>query len=225
MLEPVVSAIPKTFTADSIDALGGGVYRLNSCDTLWLTLNRKVAIGATIYTITDLEPNQWVKVSGSLAPSTDTFDIYTPFFRHGTIIATNEELNRKHLHTDKLPMIYLHEITRERFSSDPEIAQDRESECDLHFLTDANFRDWKVVDHYKYAIAPMRNLLFAFVNQLKNSTFVGEFDEYDVLDHAKWGVFIADRGSEKGIFDDQLSGSQLRINIPFLKEMNCSTYC
>lgn len=221
LLKPIVSTISNTVTMSSyIDNLNG-TYVIYTDDTLWLTLGYTVTIGANEYTVKDIQCNEWVLLSGALPPLSTTFDIYNPFFVHGTILATDEELSLNIISKDKLPLIYLHEITREKFNNDPELSLDRESECDLYFLIDADFENWNTNDHYRYAIQPMRNLLFALVDAIEAHHTVGIFDSYEVFDHAKFGVYIASKGHVNKIFKDDLSGSQLRITIPFQKNTCC----
>lgn len=222
LLQAIIDNITKTFTADTITDNGGGYYTLTTCDTLWLTLNRKITIGITEYTITELVPNVSIKIKGIGAPSASSFDIYPPILMHGTIIATKIELNKKILSTDKFPLIYLHEITDENMDFPAESAIDKESDCDIHFLTDADFTNWAQAGHDQWAIKPMRNLLNSFENALKSSNIVGVYQGGRVLDHAKWGVYITDAGHTKDIFSENLSGCQLKCTIPFRKDLSCN---
>lgn len=221
LLLPIIATINKTFKGKTVVENSPGDYTITACSTLWLTIGYNLTIGANIYKIVDLMPNQWIRLKGDIIPSVLEFDIYTPFNFHGTIIAQSEELNEIANSWDKLPMIYLHEITREKFHESDLDTIDRDSDCDFYFMVDCNIQDWKTSDHYKYAVRPMRNLLFAFVKALKESGKIGLFNTYDVFDHAKWGVYISDKGHTKQIFKDHLSGTQLRITIPFLKEFSC----
>jgi hypothetical protein len=225
LLLPILNTINKTFTVSSVIDNGNGTFKLNTCNTLWLTINYNLTIGAETYKIIDVEPNEWVLLQGVNAPILTSFDVYSPFKFHGTIIAQSEELNATPISFNKFPMIYLHEITRERFNVNEEETIDRESECDLYFMVDCNIQNWLTNDHYKYAIRPMRNLLFETITALKLANNVGIFTDFEVFDQAKWGVYIADKGHKSKIFKDDLSGTQLRITIPFKKELKCNSIC
>lgn len=222
LLVPIVQSLNKTITSTKVEQYSDTQYKIYTCDTKWLTLNRQIEIGADTFKVVDIQPNEWILVSGDTQPSLQPFDIYSPFFVHGTVMASKAEFDQKLLSTDKTPMIWMHEITNERFFPLDENAIDRESQCDLFFLIDANFSDWKIQDHYKYAIMPMRNLLFQFEEVLRNYKDVGIYEDYEVLDHAKFGVYVSERGHPTNIFNAELSGSQLKISIPFLKTLeNC----
>ena len=222
LLEPIVTGINNIFFIDLITDLTGGVYRLDSCNTLWASPGYYVEIDAIKYKIIDIVVNESITIKGDTLPTATNFDMYLPFFVHGTILATNEELKAKQLAKNKFPMIYLHEITRERHYTN-ESTLDRESDCDIYFLVDADFESWLTNDHYSYAIAPMRNLLFAFIDSLSsNLGLIANFESFETFDHAKFGVYMSSQGHTKNIFDDRLSGTNLKITVPFLKNSQCS---
>ena len=225
LISDLIDQIDRTFVATSIVNNGDGTYKIYSENTMWLTKGYTIVIKSVLdtflpYVITDLSFNEWILVSGEKEPNELEFIIYEPFFWHGTTLAQNEQMNLIPDSWDKLPMIWLHEITRERFEPDELLRLDRESDCDLYFLIDCNQTDWLTPDFDNYTVKPMRNLISSFIDVLKNSPLIGIDFRYDVLDYAKFGVYQTDKGITKQIFKDALSGSQLKITIPFLKE-NC----
>lgn len=222
LLEPIINAIDNSMMIDTIIDNLDGTYKLEMCFTKWLTIGSNIVIDGEDYKVIDFEYNDWIKVEGLVLPTIYGFEIDLPFKFRGTIIATSEELNNINLSWNKFPMIYLHEIVRERFNDNEEETIERESECDLYFLVDSNNQDWLTKDHYSYAIRPMRSLLFEFISALNNSKTVGAVDTYEVFDHAKFGVYFSDKGHTKKIFNDDLSGTQLKITIPFLKGIDCA---
>lgn len=225
LIKDIIDSIDRGIIASSIVEITPGNYQIFSCNTLWLTLNRTITIGSVDYIITDIMPNEWVKVSGASLPVLSEFDIYAPHFFYGTVLAQNEQMNLIPNSLNKLPMIWLHEITRERFETDETLIIDRESDCDLYFMTDADFTDWLTPQHNQYAIMPMRNLIDSFIDTARNSARVQDNLSYEIMDHAKFGTYLESKGHVKHIFMDKLSGSQLKISIPFLKDMTCSALC
>lgn len=230
LLLPVFDAIPRTFKGKEIIDLTGGLYKITSCNTLWLTPGYFVTIDSVDYKISEVEPNEYITLICDPidpAPTVLEFEIYKPFPYQGTIIDQNEQLNDKSVFSDKLPMIWLHEITRERFESDPLSNLERESECDLYFMTEINPSLGLAPQFYKYGVIPMRNLLDSFIETLKESTIITDKNEikYDQFDHAKFGAYMATKGHERGIFSDYMSGTQLRITIPFAKDLKCCEQC
>lgn len=221
LLQPIVSRLRRTFISQDIIDNGDGTYTLYACNTLWITQNIIITINAVQYKVIDLKANEWIKIQGAGLP-TMNFLVDLPFYSHGTILAKNQEMNAEKLSENKLPMIYLHEITREEFHEDELSSIDRESDCDLYFICDANAKDWLTLDHDNYAVKPMRNLCAAFVHILKHYSGIQLITKTNVLDHANWGVYTADKGHVKQIFSDYLSGCQLKITIPFLKSLICT---
>lgn len=220
LLKPIVENMERVFIASDIIDEGSNVYKLYSCNTLWLTYKSKVIINLIDYVVIDILTNEWIKITGAVIPD-QNFAIDLPFFTHGTILAKNAEMNAEPDSANKTPMIYLHEVTRERFNEDALLSLDRESDCDLYFMCDCDFSNWLTTSHDNGAIKPMRNMLYSFIRALKTYFTIGLITEFDVFDHANWGVYTTDKGHTKQIFSDELSGCQLRISIPFLKSNNC----
>lgn len=219
-LVPIVATIKNIFTPTLVTELSPNNYRIDSCDTLWLTLTYTVLIGAVTYTIVDLEPNVSITVTGASLPAAVPFDIHSPVFLAATSIEQNKEMARIENSKDKLPLIWLHDIVKEKFVKEVDSILERKSQCELYFLIDADFEGWTTAQHRKYAILPMRNLMFNFVDALQESGNIGLLGDYDVQDHARFGVY-EDKGHTKRIFSDDLSGSQLSIEIPFQKNLGC----
>lgn len=218
-LKAVVNAIAKTISPSSVSTISAGRYKIFTCKTLWLTVSYKITINAVIYTIVDIQPNEWIEVTGASLPIKQDFTIYTPFFLAATTIEQNKLMARIKNSKDKLPLIWLHDITNERMIGDWENPVERESDCELYFLIDSK-PDWTRDQHKKYAILPMRALLFGFTEALGQAGTIGLVEDYDVKDHANFGVYV-ERGHEKKIFGDNLSGTSYAGNIPFLKNTNC----
>ena len=65
-------------------------------------------------------PNNTLTFTGASLPTSNTTTLDAPFFFHGTIISTGEELSLINSSFDKFPMIFLHEIVDEDFSFDEE---------------------------------------------------------------------------------------------------------
>lgn len=226
LLLPIINAIDKSISVDSIVDNLDGTFTLFTCDTGWATTStiRNVVIDGNYYFIVGILPDAWIKVQGTVLPDVTEFDLYSPFPFHGTVIAQRELLNEIKHSSDKMPMVWLHEITREDFENNSLTAIDRKSECDLYFLVDADWQNWLTLDHDRYAIRPMRNLIDRFMAVLEDSTLI-ENDNglpFTIYDHAKFGEYLESKGHTNLVFADKLSGSQLRINIPFLKESDCT---
>lgn len=225
-LVPVVEAINRTITIDQITAEGSGIYKLDTCSTLWATRGYTVVIGGNNYTITDLMPDEWIRVRGAQPIVATTFILYPFYFRHGKLLAVKGEIDGGNNTFSKYPMLWLHDITNETHNSDPRRRVGIQADCDFYALATANVEKLvKVTDHDRYAIRPMRNLLKAFLLALDASHITlmntGEdarYYEQQFRDDARFGLYFNSNNNSQGggkFFGDDTSGTHLKINIPF----------
>lgn len=223
----LVSSMNFTFVAKTI-INNGGTYTFTTCNTYHLQECFKITIDNAIFKITEVIKNESITIKPVLdstpAPTLLEFSIYNPYYFHGTVIQTNLELEQITNSSAKTPMIYLLEVAEDKFFND-DSSLERESDLRLFFLTQANFVDWKTQDTYENAINPMRSLLYSFIETLNNSKIVGKFNDYRVINHTKFGVYMTDKGYEKRIFNDNLAGVELRISLPILQSNKCESNC
>lgn len=152
--------------------------------------------------------------------SPSSFSLNSPFYFHGTPIATNNHISQAQAN-QKYPMIYLYEIFQE-------VDQDIYSNIDwtanirLFFLDQSNFEDWSTDDHYTYVINGQNNLVDAFIAQInKSHLFKQDEETYTRTNHANFGVFVENQGHTTRFFDDYLSGVQVQFTLNVRKCCNC----
>lgn len=232
LLSPIIAGIDKTFSIKSVVEItpvtgGVGKWQLNACNTRWLTLSRMLTISAVSYKIVGMVCNDHIIVTGPSAPIAQNIQIYAPIFTHGTITQTVKEITDQPTTDTWLPMIFLHDITQERFTTDPMSPVNRTPTCDIYVMTergsDGEGINDLTSDITSYCINPMRNLLFDIVSAIQNHKTVNEADAYnfDVEDWAKWGVYISPKGTSKNYFTENLSGTHLKYDIPFMDKDFC----
>jgi hypothetical protein len=223
LLLPIVASISKTFYPKAIVSNTDGSFTITTCDTLWITIGYSVTVNLLVYTILSVDPNVSITVFGPSLPMLIPFDIYPPIFTHGTMLAKSKELKDRSSGFDKYPMIYMHDRTIENHDEDQLSAIERTSDCDFYFMIDVNPESWETLDHDRNAIKPMRNLLYAFKKALvyDNPGLIGIIDESTIIDNANWGEYIQSVGNVKMSLPDKLSGSYLKIKIPFLFSTDC----
>lgn len=171
--------------------------------------------GAEIISV-DYGANSFV-VSGDFS-SASLVTFPTPFFFHGTPLATNSHISR--LKDDSMvPMVYLYEVIRENLGGPN--SRMIESSLRLFFLDVSNFQDWDTDEHYSLAIRPMRNLADYFIWSAKKQ--VGKMqagDRSEIITHAKFGA-VNNKGHFQSIFNVHLSGVEVSIDLVFT---DCSPY-
>lgn len=204
-------------------------YTITTCDTSYLYPCFKFGFGGVDYEVINEVGKEFVvnkkfTIKGSSVPAGDYLELPSPKYYYGTVMATKAELDKEALNSNKFPMVYFLTPTRDRFGA-REASVDRESTIRLVFLTEANEMDWLNESHYSYAIKPMRNLVYRFVNYLDFNENIGEIDNFDILDHAKFGVYATDKGHTKRIFSEQSSGSELELTLPIYKGGLCIDGC
>lgn len=235
LLLPIIARIKNTVYVNSVIANTGNTFTLTTCNTLWATIGFPVFINNVEYKITDFVDNVSITVkpkTGTIAPVIGGFLLYVPKFYHGTIKATEVDLNKKVnnnlLTSDKLPMIWLHEPIEEIISPNEDEPIERKSNCDLYFLNDANFAQWNNDQHYKYAIKPMRRLFMALYDSMKYSGFINYdlIKNYRIIDLPRFGSYAISSNksnqtgpaSESTIFAQyNMSGTKVGIQIPWLR--------
>jgi hypothetical protein len=90
----------------------------------------------------------------------------------------------------------------------------------------SNFEDWDVSQHYSLAIQPMDNFLGDFIANLRNNNSIGEFDRYETINRANFGVYISKPSKRSGkyednitkLIDENVSGVELKIDLPIKKD-------
>jgi len=217
LLKPVVELIDNVFIIDSVEVITvDEKFKLYSSNTLWLTLGYTIIIDSVEYKVVDLMPNEWIVITGAIEPTASGFDVYAPFFDHGTTLEQNTKLLLKKKSWDKFPLIWLHEKTKEKFDNDPMTIIDRVSDVDLYFIIDTNMRSFRQLDEDRYTIKPMRNLINGFIDACNDYPGILKPFDYDVTDAPKFGVYENSKGEKKRIFNDDVTAEELKSTITFL---------
>ena len=172
-----------------------------------------VNIDGTDYEVVAVVNNQSIEVVGVIADPV-AYTVPNPFFCHGTPVMTNSHINGAR-HSDKVHMIYLYEILRER-DKNPNSRIVRESDLRLFFLDSANFSEWDTDDHYSQRLLGLNNLVDAFIEAARKNTCCFYLFETDFtrVNHANWGVYVDNEGHKQRIFDDDLTGVELSFTLP-----------
>ena len=233
IVEELIGQIDRTFKIKEVIDNGGGSYTLNTCDTMYLQVCKEVEIDGNTYKITDIVQGESITIEGSVLPGASEFEIYAPNYFHGTVISVAEEYNAIQHYADKLPMIYLVEPFRE---TSYEMASgnvlDREAAIKLFFIGESSWADKTTDGHYEDAIIPMNNLRNRFLQTLRDSVQIDTFEDWDSVNRAKFARLNSKKGGgstlqsyETSYIDDDLTGSELNMNLPILRGAWCQCNC
>lgn len=169
------------------------------------------------YQILSVVNNQSITIEGVLLMA-ESYTVPNPFYFHGTPIMTNAHINGAR-EGDKLPMIYLFEILRERDKRENSSIS-RESDLRLFFLDSANFSEWETEDHYTLRLLGLNNLVDAFIEAARTFKCFYLFEtDFTRINHVNWGIWKDNAGHERKIFDDELTGVEVSFTLPL---RNCN---
>lgn len=226
IIEDLVAELNLVVEFTTVVDNGGNLYTITTCNTSYLFPFFKFDLDAVTYTVqkTGFVFNASFVVKGSVVPTALQVTLDPLKYFHGTVIATKAELDKQKLSSNKFPMVYFLETFSDDFDEVASSAIDRNSSVRLFFLSETTKGDeWNTNQHYDFSIKPMRNMVYQFVNHLRGSNKIGKFDTYTATNHAKFGVNVSDSGHTQRIFNADLSGVELSINLPIRKALACST--
>jgi len=219
----VLNDVDKTITILSTTNPSGGVYIITVDDVKWIQPSIILSIGGNDYTVSSIS-GCVITLSGASAIVVSTFTLPTVYFFHGTVKETNITLTKRQFDTDKIPLVYLLEVFSERFNEDYDEFE-RVSDLRLFFLTHADFENWEVDDFYSNSIKPMQRLTQHFIDTLNKQVRVQQIRDYELTNLSRFGVYVNNKGFEATLFEDKLSGVELRISLELRKPTDCAGYC
>jgi hypothetical protein len=210
-----------TTVVDNLD----GTFTIAVCNTLNIREGSPFKVNGLDYvaTMVDTKTKEIVYESGVAPVVNQLIQGSTPFYFHGTPMATGSEITRILESENKLPMVYLLEIITDEFNNEVDSIIDRNSTVNIFFLDEANFSDWDTDQHYSEAVVPMANYAKLFVDYLTDNKNIGVINNYSMAYHAKFGLNIrTNSGHIQNLFPDKLSGVQLTITLPIRKDLVCN---
>jgi len=222
-LSDVLDAVDKTITILSTTNPSAGVYTITVDDVKWIQPSIALSIGGNDYTVSSIS-GCVITLIGDSAIVVSSFTLPTVYFFHGTVKETNITLTKRQFDTDKTPLVYLLEIFSERFNDDIDEFE-RVSDLRLFFLTHADFENWEVDDFYANSIKPMQRLVQHFIDTLNKQVRVQQIRDYELTNLSRFGVYVNNKGFESTLFEDKLSGVELRISLELRKPTDCYGCC
>jgi hypothetical protein len=206
----------------------GNEYTLNTAKTFDIKKGQFIEVlGASVYVL-EVSENVFIKVESTTDLTTASeWQSLQPYFYYGDPVDMNNEINAGGADMDaKYPAVIMFEVQRERFYKDKSVLYDSESSLRLFFMDQANYEDSSINELYS-VVDRMKELSIEFINQLDITKGVYIQDsEYLVTNHSKWGVkLIRDRRTaSETLFDNNLTGVELNIDVPLSKtlQLNCN---
>jgi len=196
------------------EVIGSTIYL---CDTLHLTLGKIIKDDAgNEYRIVDFVINEWISVVpvGHLLSFTGSIVVAPPIlYLHGSPSSTNNEyLTTSQRTLKKTPFIWLlgsYEYDNLPLDSSVVYSFD----VRLFFMDWANVPKWKNDQHNDLVIKPMENLSNAFIKVIENDYTFKRLGTYSRKPRPRFGVELTNKGSDKTIIHEDLSGIDLSLTL------------
>jgi len=220
-VQETINKLSRTVKIDLITDLGDGIYRLDSCCTYWLRPCKTITIDGNDYKIQSFVQNESLTVKGDILPTASSFTITPPFYKHGTPMATNNELF--HVDNDQqLPLVWLLEILTQSIFRAEENPLDYSSDLRLFFLDEYDPEDDLTSDLYTDIIRPMQSMVEEFIKEVELDGDYNDVPEYRTINWSKFGVYSTNTGSTSKILDAYLTGIEVRITLEVMKKTDCN---
>ncbi len=214
-IEGILNSLDFTIEIESFTQ-GDGETILDVCKTYHARTKSLITIGGQEYNIKSVVNNTTIIIEGEPVNPTEG-TLKTPNYFYGTATAVNNELSNMDKDL-KFPMLYCYEIIPEKFYNAPDSAIDREAEIRLYFLDNANFQDWTTKEHYNFVIKGMKNFQKHMIEKFNSCPKIGDFEDFNTINHVKFGVWTDRKGHTSRIFNEKMSGVELLVTLPLLKD-------
>lgn len=213
-----------------------GYFTLETCNTHYLTPKSEIVLSGITYKVESIAINESIKISklkdSNPDPTGTEIILGPPFYIHGSIISTKNELDKLTDWRDKYPMVYLYEIYRERLIVDNTSAVGYVPRVRLFFMDQTDPQNYTNATQYENVIRPMRSLLYEFIKVAENEgKIVAKLTANpELIPWTNFGAFESEKGTTAKLFSDNISGYELAIELPikrsYIDNLECkNSFC
>lgn len=174
--------------------------------------------------VVDVEHNKYIDVQSKqiISDSYLNFTLPKVSFIHGTVPMADMEIRQD---TTSIPICYLFELFATEYQRKESPTDQIGKNMSLFFVSDYSENELITDDHYKNCILPMENLATYFVEQLKENILIDknyiEENTFEIINRVKLGNYSNLKGNTESVFSRPLSGVELVISVPILKNQTC----
>ena len=218
ILNDLIASTAHTLKVSQVVDNLDGTYTLDVNFTYYLNSQRTITINSVSYRVVSFVLNESITIKGDSLPVTTSFDIDSPRFLHGTPKKVNGEMINEN--TKDYPFIWLLEFMDSDYDDNFNSAITVVLDLNLFFLTDVYQSNWNIDTHTREATDPMSNEIDFFIRTIqKRRDLFGEIEAHVVTNHVNFGEYIVNKGYDKKILSDNLSGSQLKMSLPYVVDV------
>ena len=233
-IEQVISSVVDKLRAKRSGVISsvvqnGNEYTLNVLNTFDIKKGQYIKVlGFDVFVINVVQNTSITVETGQDLTTATEWASLQPYFYYGDPVDMNNEINRGTTDIDtKYPAVIMFEVQRERFYKDASVLYDSEPTVRLFFMDQENYEDSSIDDLYG-TVNRMKDLAIEFINQLDLTKGVYIQDsEYVISNHSKWGVKVIKdrRTASETLFDNNLTGVELIIDVPLCKTLHFKCEC
>lgn len=219
----IVDSIDRNIKVLSI--VGNRIYL---CNTSYITKNKLIEdSNNNVYFVDDFVQDDWIEVTpqGNAPVFNDTIVIAPKItFLHGTPTSVNNEyLSIESRQIKKTPFIWLLETYSEN-TLEADSSIESSYSCRFFFMEGA-IEEQTNDKHNDEAIKPMKALTDLFLNVIKNNYSFRRLNDITRVARPRFGVEVANKGSDRRILDDALSGYDLKMTLEVYNTTFCKNNC
>jgi hypothetical protein len=218
ILKLILYTMPLKIVVSRVLENEDGTFSVFTCNTLHA---RKGMVVDGIGEILDFTLNREL-VFESFDVSVKEFDLPRIGFHSGTLMDVDGERGTaKRVQGQLTPFLWVREPYQEEMIMDKASSNLMIARLTMYIMDACNPTEFTDVIKTE-VINPMRNLMEYYISQLeKRSDLIGKLPNYTVIGRNKAGVEGAN-GNERNLFDENLSGCEVRIDLTFKKKcLNC----
>jgi len=227
IINTVVDLFRKTGSVSAVVDNGNGTATFNTDSTDGLTVgdceNPFVTVGGVSYEVVSFTADTDITVNFTALPSGSTWTADAPYVYYGNPIQMSNEIDKEQNANAKYPAIIIFENGSSTQELNPTSTIESTESLEVYFMDIANYQDWLIDDFYSNVVNVMEDLSYNFVDACRQYKYIEELTATATRERiSKWGVRLirSGKGSADTIFNDNLSGVSLRIDLPISRALN-----
>lgn len=202
---------------------GDNTFTVESCDTQHLRECSKFEYEGNIYRVESFVQDEQIILSGGPLIVND-FNLPPPTLLVDSPRFANEELAQMTQNGfDHHPFIWVLETFETPYNNDETSLIIASPQVRLFFLDISQDQQWLNSDHRINVIGPMKSLIDQFIYNLDKYKGVDDIERFSTIDRVRFGKFEQNKGNTASILGEELSGVELRLNIPLKDCCDCDT--
>ncbi len=227
IINTIVDLFRKTGSVSAVVDNGNGTATFATDSTDGLTVgdceNPFVSVGGVSYEVVSFTNNTDITVNFTALPSGSTWTSDAPYVYYGNPIQMSNEIDKEQNPNAKYPAIIVFENGNSVQELEPISTIESTESLEMFFVDIANYEDWLIDDFYSNVVNAMEDLSYQFVDACREYKYIEELTSTATRERiSKWGVRLirSGKGSADTIFNDNLSGVSLRIDLPISRALN-----